>query len=226
MRWVISYLLLISFSFYEQIPDPERFRNNPFGDKTSIDLFRLWDKKNSVPENPIVFIGSSSIRKWPTTKYFPDMPIINRGFGGSHISDVNYFIDETVLKYKPNIIVFYAGDNDIAFGKTPEIVLNDYIFFIKKVHSLFPLTKIYFLPIKPSVKRWSFWPDMERTNQLIKSYSNNNPFLFYVDTATPMLGNDGIPKGSLFVSDSLHLNNKGYDIWSEILGPILRAASE
>ena len=74
--------------------------------------------KNSQVENPVVFVGSSSIRKWYTAEYFPDIPSVNRGFGGSHISDVIYFINETVLKFKPKIIVFYAGDNDIHFGKT------------------------------------------------------------------------------------------------------------
>ena len=84
-----------------------------------IDQFIEWDKKNSFLKKGILFVGSSSIRFWHTSNYFPELPIINRGFGGSHISDINYFINETVLKYKPHIIVFYAGDNDIAANKTP-----------------------------------------------------------------------------------------------------------
>ena len=87
---------------------------------------KLWDKKNTSPSDPIVFVGSSSIRKWETANYFPELPIVNRGFGGAHISDVNYFINETVLKYGPKVIVFYAGDNDINYGKTPKNVFLDY----------------------------------------------------------------------------------------------------
>ena len=82
-------------------PSPLRFMQKPLvGDQVSIDLFRQWDKKNSRVIDPVVFVGSSSIRKWFTAEYFPAIPIINRGFGGSHISDVNYFINETVLKHK------------------------------------------------------------------------------------------------------------------------------
>ena len=120
-----------------------------------------------MPQDPIVFVGSSSIRKWPTAEYFPDLPIINRGFGGSHISDVNYYVYETVLKYKPKIIVFYAGDNDIAGGKSPEQVLNDYKRFIGLIHSNLSNTQVIFIPIKPSLRRWTLWPEMRKTNKLI-----------------------------------------------------------
>ena len=191
------------------------------GDRVSIDLFQLWDKKNSQVENPVVFVGSSSIRKWYTAEYFPNIPLVNRGFGGSHISDIIYFINETVLRYKPKIIILYAGDNDIHFGKTSQTVYEHYVNFVKIVHSSLPNTKIMFIPIKPSPNRWSLWHDMEKTNQMVKRYSQNNPLLYYVDTASPMLNEIGKPKASLFVKDGLHLSQEGYDLWSSIVKPIL-----
>jgi len=196
-------------------------QNNLLGDQVSIDLFQLWDKKKSQIENPVVFVGSSSIRKWYTAEYFPDIPIVNRGFGGSHISDVIYFINETVLKFKPKVIVFYAGDNDIHFGKTSQIVFAHYVDFVKKVHVQLPDTRIMFIPIKPSPNRWPLWHEMEKTNHMVKMYSQNNPLLYYVDTATPMLSERGKPIASLFVKDSLHLSHEGYDLWSSIVKPVL-----
>ena len=87
--------------------------------------FETWDAKNSFPANAVLFVGSSSIRSWPTQNSFPNLPVINRGFGGSQISDVNQFTIRIVIKYAPCLIVFYAGDNDIAKGKTPQQVLKD-----------------------------------------------------------------------------------------------------
>ena len=203
-------------------PNPLRFMQKPLvGDQVSIDLFQLWDKKNSQVENPVVFVGSSSIRKWYTAEYFPDIPSVNRGFGGSHISDVIYFINETVLKFKPKVIVFYAGDNDIHFGKTSQIVFEDYVNFVEKVHEHLPDTKIMFIPIKPSPNRWYLWHEMEKTNHMVRRYSQNNSLLYYVDTASPMLSDRGRPKSIFFVKDSLHLNQKGYELWSSIVKPIL-----
>ena len=219
----IAIALLLIFPVYgQENPNPLRFVDFPLvSDQVSIDLFRLWDKKNSTVIDPVVFVGSSSIRKWPTAEYFPAIPIINRGFGGSHISDVIYFLNETVLKYEPKTIVFYAGDNDIYYGKTSQTVLEDYIEFVKQVHSQLPNVKIIFIPIKPSIKRWSLWNEMKKANQLINDYIQKNSLLYYVDTASPMLDDRGIPKSSLFVSDNLHLSDKGYELWSKVLKPVL-----
>mgnify|MGYP001212374453 CR=1 FL=1 len=217
----ISLFFFILFIWGQDSPNPQRFTKNSHGDNVSIELFQLWDEKNSIPNNPVVFVGSSSIRKWSTAEYFPDIPIVNRGFGGSHISDVNFFIYETVLKYNPRVIIFYAGDNDINYGKSPKIILEDYMIFVDRVHSQLPNTQIIFIPIKPSLKRWALWNEMKEANMLVRNYSKESPLLHYIDTASPMLNSNFLPKRSLFVSDSLHLSKDGYDLWSRILEPLL-----
>jgi lysophospholipase L1-like esterase len=115
----------------------------------------------------------------------------------------------------------YAGDNDIAAKKTPEQVLEDYTDFVNLVRKHLPQTKIIYLPIKPSPSRWSMWKDMKQANRLIKLYTDSDHMQYYADTATPMIDSQGKPLGDLFVADSLHLSKKGYDLWSEVLEPIL-----
>jgi len=192
-------------------PDPNRFLKE-------IDSFRQWDAKNAIPERPVLFIGSSSIRKWKTHNSFPDLPVVNRGFGGAHISDMLYFIQDIALKYKtPSCIVFYCGDNDIAGGKSPQRVLSDYQKFVRVVHAKFPGVPFIYIPIKPSLNRWTLWGQMKKANELIRAYSDKNKLLFYADTATPMIDNDGTPHKDLFVADGLHLNAKGYELWTGVL---------
>jgi len=198
----------------KQNPDPNRYRE-------AVENFSRYDNKNSFPVGAVLFVGSSSIRLWETAKYFPGYPVINRGFGGSHISDVIYFIEPLVFNYKPRAIVFYAGDNDIAAGENADQVFNDYKEYVQLVREHLPKSKIIYLPIKPSLDRWSFWEKMKNANSLIKDYSEMDEFLYYVDTATPMLGNESLPDSSLFVDDGLHLNANGYELWSEILMPVL-----
>ena len=75
----------------------------------------------------MVFVGSSSIRMWETLEAdFPGLPVLNRGFGGSELSDVVRFADRIVVPYKPRVVVVYAGDNDLAAGKTPAQVFADF----------------------------------------------------------------------------------------------------
>jgi len=196
-------------------PDPNRFAKE-------IGAFRDLDSKNSVPADPVLFLGSSSIRLWRTHDSFPVLPVINRGFGGSHISDVIYFAERVLLPYKPRVIVFYAGDNDIAAGKSAGRVFDDYRRFVDLVHQRLPATRIIFLAIKPSTQRWSLWPEMKRANELIQAFSQEDQRRFFADVATPLLGPDGTPDDSLFLEDKLHLNSKGYEVWTRALGPLLQ----
>lgn len=195
-------------------PDPARFA-------ADIRAFEAWDRQNSFPPRAVLFVGSSSIRMWQTAESFPDSPVINRGFGGSHISDVNHFADRIVLKYRPVVVVFYAGDNDIADGKTPEQVSQDFEQFVGHLHERLPAAQVIYLPIKPSLLRWERWPQMQKANELIHQFTGNNNRLSYVDTATPMLGNDGRPRAELFVEDGLHLNAEGYRLWNGLVRPAI-----
>lgn len=195
-------------------PDPNRFAKD-------IDSFTAWDAKNAAPADPILFVGSSSIRMWKTHDSFPDLPVVNRGFGGSHISDVLHFSDRIVLPYAPKLIVFYAGDNDVAGGKSACRVLCDYRRFVEWVHTELPDTSIIFIPIKPSGRRWSMWGEMNKANDLIEAFSGKDSRLFFADLATPLLNAEGKPDDSLFLSDRLHLNTKGYQAWNRVLRPVM-----
>jgi lysophospholipase L1-like esterase len=192
-------------------PDPLRFAE-------AIEAFAGIDSHNSVPREAVVFVGSSSIRFWPTAQRFPGLPVINRGFGGSHISDVNHYVNETVLKYSPELVVHYAGDNDISAGKSPEQVFEDYRAFTEMVLAELPSTHILFIGLKPSILRWESWPQMEEVNRLVREYSVGNVNLHYVDTGEPMLGSASEPDPAQFVADGLHLSEQGYDIWTEVVG--------
>ena len=198
-------------------PDPNRFAKD-------IASFAMWDSKNAVPSKPILFVGSSSIRMWKTRESFPDLPVINRGFGGSHISDVIHFAERIVLPYKAEVIVFYAGDNDVAGGKSVERVVADYRRFVRLVHAERPKTRIIFVTIKPSGRRWALWPEMNEANECIAEYSQKDGRLFFADLASPLLGAEGRPDEAFFLGDRLHLNAKGYAIWTRVLQPILAAA--
>jgi lysophospholipase L1-like esterase len=195
--------------------DPNRFAEE-------IEVFEQWDSRNATPTDPVLFIGSSSIRMWRTRESFPDIPAINRGFGGAHISDVMHFARRLVLPYKPSLILFYAGDNDVAAGKSSERVFGDYRRFTAWVETNLPQTPIIFLSIKPSAQRWAFWPEMKAANDRIRAFCERGEQLYFVDLATPLLGADGLPDSDLFIADQLHLSAAGYAVWTEALAPLIR----
>jgi len=192
----------------------------------NIRAFEKKDKEEPPPQEAILFAGSSSIVGWDLAKCFPDTKTVNRGFGGSQICDSIHFADRIILPHKPKTIVLYAGDNDIAGGKTPERVTKDFQAFVKKVHEVLPKTRIVFVAIKPSIARWKLVDKMRDANARIRAVTEKDKRLDYVDIDTPMIGDDGKPRPELFKKDGLHLNHEGYVLWTGLVKPHLTPEKE
>jgi lysophospholipase L1-like esterase len=135
--------------------------------------------------------------------------------------DSVHFAPRIVNKYKPRIVAFYAGDNDVGSGKSPEQVASDFKDFVKVVRKDLPKTKIVYISIKPSIKRWALWDKVSAANKLIAEECKKNEGLTFLDVGPAMLGADGKPIAELFVADGLHLSEKGYEIWTRLLKPHL-----
>ncbi len=195
-----------------QVADPDATRF-----ESAMATFARYDAKNSFPADATVFVGSSSIVMWDTGDRFPGMPLINRGFGGSQMSDLVHYVEETVLRYAPRTVVVYEGDNDTSAGKRSQQLLQDYQEFVEAVLAAQPSTRIVILSIKPSLARWDVWPEMQASNAAIEAYAQMDARVDFVDIGTAMLGVDGLPRPELFVGDGLHMTSAGYDVWDEIL---------
>lgn len=195
-------------------------KGNVFED--DIRKFEEQDRANMPAEGGIVFVGSSSIRGWRSVgEDYPNRNVMNRGFGGSEFGDIIYFFDRIITNYNPCQVVMYSGDNDIASGKSPEVVFGNFKKIAERLNQTLPETELLVLPIKPSIARWSLWEKMNQTNQLMKEYADQHDHVKYVDIATPMLGEDGKPKPELFIGDGLHFKPEGYALWAEIVEPYL-----
>lgn len=196
-------------------PDPRRFEKE-------IRAFEASDRTNLPSAGGIVFVGSSSIRKWTSlAKDFPGCHVLNRGFGGSHLADSVFYADRVVIPYKPKTIVLFAGSNDINFGLTPEQVRNAFKAFVEKVRASLPDSEIIYLSISTSPSRWREFERVQQANFLIHAEIEHMQNVRYVDVVSSMLNHDGKPKADIYAPDRLHMNPKGYAIWTSILRPYL-----
>lgn len=186
-----------------------------------IKAFEKLDQDKMPPRDGVVFVGSSTIRLWKLDQSFPELHAINRGFGGSHLADSVHFAPRIVLKYQPRVVVLYAGDNDLAGRKTPEQVVADFKEFATLIHKELPKTKLVYLSIKPSVKRWNIWDKGQKANALIEASCKDDPRCVFLDISPAILGDDHKPRPELFRADGLHLNEKGYAQVAILLRPLL-----
>lgn len=223
----LRFLILLVFSTClvscrTPTPQVRDVRPSSPGWEKEIAAFEARDRTNPAPANAIVFIGSSSIRMWTSLESdFPGKRVINRGFGGSQIIDSVYYSDRVVLPYRPRRIMLYAGGNDINAGKTPEQVLKDFQLFVETVRPTLPRTEITYISIAPNPARWSQIERIREANKLIRDYTRRKRGLSFIDVHSHMLNEKGEPREGIYLSDNLHMNEKGYQIWKEIIGPIL-----
>jgi lysophospholipase L1-like esterase len=184
--------------------------------------FDAQDAASKPPRDAFVFTGSSSVRMWdsmPTD--FPGKPLLNRGFGGSQLRDSVHYAQQIAVRYRPRMILIYAGDNDINAGRSPQQVLHDFRAFVARVRRDLPDTPIAFLAIKPSPSRAQQLRKQQQANALVQAEASRLHKVEFIDVATPMLGADGQPRAELFIDDQLHMNRAGYALWRDIVAPYL-----
>ncbi|MBS0188055.1 MAG: hypothetical protein JSS51_08295 [Planctomycetes bacterium] len=205
---------------------PARNPAPPAWYEPEIRAFESADKVHAPASGSVLFIGSSSIRMWKTLEAdMSPVPVLNRGFGGSQTRDVNAVFDRIVLPYKPSIIVYYCGDNDLGTDNTDSRAAADgFIAFAERAHRTLPRVRIFYVAIKPSLARWKNWPAMEAANAIVRAYCEKTPDTAYLDVATPMLTEQKTPDPTLFLGDGLHMNAKGYAIWTAVVRPPVEQA--
>ena len=217
----VTLLAMLSLLFFSPIlPAAETAPANKW--KSAFDQFDKWDKETMPPTGGVVFVGSSSIRLWDLPKSFPGIATINRGFGGSEAADSAKFVEQLVIKYHPRLVVFYAGDNDLAHGKSPQTVCDDVARFVTKVRKALPETTILLLSVKPSNARENLRDKQQQTNELVQKLATGDAHVKFIDVGKVLLNAEGKPRPELFLEDQLHLNAEGYRLWTELLKPYLK----
>lgn len=189
----------------------------------AIQDFEKKDAEQMPAAGGIVLAGSSSFTKWQSaaTDLAP-LPIINRGFGGSTLPEVIHYANRTITKYHPKTVVIYC-ENDM-FGskkKTPEQVRDAYVELTKVIRQSDPDVLLYGISLKPSPSRWDKKDDVIKANKLIQDFIKSDRKHHYIDV-WPVMLKDGRPDGSIFVNDSLHMNEEGYKRWIQVIKPILQ----
>ncbi len=196
-------------------PDPKRFTKD-------IEKFTVLDAESPAKKGGIVFTGSSSIRLWgDLTKVFPDLPVLNRGFGGSVANDLIVYANEVALRYEPKVLVVYEGGNDINAKLTPKEALADEAKFIELVHAKLPQTRVIVNSVKYAPVRAMQMDSVKALNVLLEAWCKDKPWVTWVEASNYVLSADGQPREELYRKDRLHLNDEGYAKWKAILDPVL-----
>jgi len=213
---LVFILFVISFTFQLSAQEKPRYWDD-------VQVIKQYDNLYAPPAHPILFIGSSSIRKWDDLeRTFADFVVMNRGIGGAVVNDIIYYANDIVFSYQPRQIVMYVGENDIVNDATTA----DSIFLrtkqlIQKIRLKLPDIPIVYISIKPSPSREKYIGKAIAANTLISNYILKEKNIRFLDIFHPMLNAEGKPIPELFQKDMLHMNLKGYAIWRKAIKPLL-----
>lgn len=207
MRYVFLLFLAITINAQAQLPfDKEVKQIQQHNDS-------LWDASKPT----IVFTGSSSIRFWEDVQErFPQHQVLNTGFGGSQFSDLEHYLDELILNYKPSKVFIYEGDNDIFAKKRPRKIVQRAEYILGILQQRNPNMEIVLISAKPSISRWKYRGRYRRLNRKLDRLASKTDGIDFVDVWYPMLDKRKV-KQDIFIEDGLHMNDKGYDIWYDVI---------
>ena len=187
--------------------------------------FKKQDSLSFPESGQILFVGSSSFTLWKDVQqYFPQHPIINRGFGGSTLLDVTRYEADIIFPYKPKQIVIYCGENDIANDSTVTgaVVFERFKKLYDDIRLNLGKVPIVYVSMKPSPSRWHLRAKQTDGNERIRKFLRKKKRrAVFVDVWPGMLGADGKPREELYIADKLHMNAQGYIIWQKLLEPLL-----
>ncbi|KIO77018.1 GDSL family lipase [Pedobacter lusitanus] len=208
-----TFLLLFNYNSFSQ--DKPAFWDD-------IQAIKQYDRVYAPPKDPILFIGSSSIRLWVDfTKTFKDYTVLNRGIGGAVTTDVDRYLEDIVFPYHPKQLVIYVGENDLIKAVSGDVVFEDFKKLYSHIRVKLPAVPIIYLSIKASPSRVQYLSKGIRANALVKEFLKGEENIRFIDIYQPMLDQKGEMQPKLFKEDMLHMNATGYEIWNKLLKPYL-----
>ncbi|WP_420319905.1 GDSL-type esterase/lipase family protein [Flagellimonas sp.] len=204
---LLFFLLAVSLNAQDELPFKDEVKQ--IQEHTA----SIWDATKPT----VVFTGSSSVRLWKDLQdRFPDKQILNTGFGGSQSSDLEIYLNELILDYNPKQVFIYEGDNDISNKKRPRAIQGTIHDIIKELLRKRPQMEIVLISAKPSISRWHLKRRYKRLNKRLHKLATEIKNVQYADVWSAMTHKRKL-KTHLFISDGLHMNQHGYELWYNVL---------
>lgn len=215
-----SAVRIVDAQVTQSVPAGQEMR---FADQ--IKAFLEQDATAPPPKEAILFIGSSIFRQWTNVKeHMAPLPVFNRAFGGSRTWEVLHYQDQIVLPYRPRIIVYYTGSNDVNAGEPAPAIAGRIKAFVARTHSALPDTRIYFVAINRSPDKRERWNVVDAVNADLKALTATTPYLRYIDLNPVLFDARGEPRTELYRPDGLHFHPPAYDLFAGIIKPVLTEA--
>jgi hypothetical protein len=185
------------------------------------------DRTSPPPAEGVLFIGSSIFRQWSgVAEQMAPLPAFNRAFGGSRTWEILHYMDRLVLPYRPRIIVYYCGSNDINANEPADAIVDRVRAFVERVHRALPATRVFFVSVNKAPQKREKWDVVDAVNREVAALAATLPHLEYIDVNPALFDASGEPRLELYRNDLLHFHAPAYDEFTKIIKPVVMTAWE
>lgn len=195
--------------------------------ESSIAAFEAADRLKTTEAGGTLFLGSSTFTLWghDLEREFARFHALNRGFGGSTIPEVDHYLERICFPYKPRLVVFYVGTNDVAEGHSPQQIADDFEHLLAHLRRQLPNTRVAYVSMAVPPSRLQFSSQYKEANRKLKQFCKDENNLDFVDVSQLLLDGQGQPKPEYYREDQLHMKPSGYALWIPVLRDYLEGVN-
>lgn len=154
-----------------------------------------------------VFLGSSTFRLWETMEAdLAEFNVVNNGFGGARVNDLEYYADRLVKPWVPSMVVLYGGGNDVYRGAKGADVGEQYRRLIERVRVSVTGAHICVMTVLPHPAFEEVYEELEALNVASASLADS-----FIEAWQPLIKLGKYAMNELFLEDRIHLNKRGYE---------------
>ncbi|MDZ4848491.1 MAG: GDSL-type esterase/lipase family protein [Pirellulaceae bacterium] len=225
-RFIFSSFLILSVCLSQRLMAQEKdllseYREKAMSWEKDIAAWEKSDQTEVAGDSTLLFLGSSSIRRWQTLSTdIEPWKAIGRGYGGAKFSDLAIYAPRLLAAHHPKGVVVYVG-NDITgkaeTDKKPEEIVRLFGIVVDAIKKQAPQAEIFLIAITPAPSRFAAWPKIQTANSQLQEFCKKHTKLHFIETHSAYLTTDGQPRPELYVEDRLHQNEVGYKLWSGII---------
>jgi len=195
--------------------------------EADIHVFDSLNAAEYSDETTLLVTGSSSVRLWDSihTDLIP-FKVMQRGYGGAKLTDFNHYAGRIIKPHPFKAILIFVA-NDITggdFDRTPREVLQLYKTLVGGIQERNPGTPVFWIEVTPTPSRWDAIRKIRKSGDLIRTHCEKYQDLYFIDTYDVFINQQAEPDPGFFREDMLHLNRKGYLLWSETILKALNQA--
>ena len=195
----------------------------------------------------VMLYGDSGFTVWKNTPYGAnpnaeevllgrdgEQAVVNHGFGGSTAEEQLYYYDRAVKPWAPRALVLRTFSNDAMAGYSPLEAVFLQTRLMEYARRDFPGIRFYLCNSIPRLSWRAHTPARRAAtaeyNELAADYCEKHADAVLLDqTGCPLFYRDpariGEPENirdELYISDNVHLNREGYELYGKFFAEALR----